>query len=171
MKIRKGFVSNSSSSSYICDICGEQAVGYDISLSDYEMYQCVNGHIFCESHMKAIPVEYLLIKASLEENVTKWTEYYNQNNSQNYKHYMDDAIQELNDFNQLSEVEADDLDDYGDLLSELRYEYPAEFCPICRFDYLSKDDLYKYINIDDIKKEIVEKFDNYEDFKSHLNNK
>ncbi|MCK9369184.1 hypothetical protein M0R04_04535 [Candidatus Dojkabacteria bacterium] len=51
MKIRKGFVSNSSSSSFICDVCGFVESGYDMSLYDAEMYQCENGHTFCNKHM------------------------------------------------------------------------------------------------------------------------
>lgn len=31
VKFRNGFVSNSSSSSFICEICGEEESGYDIS--------------------------------------------------------------------------------------------------------------------------------------------
>ena len=51
MKIRKGFVSNSSSSSFICDVCGTAESGWDYSLSDAGMYECENGHTFCESHI------------------------------------------------------------------------------------------------------------------------
>lgn len=52
MKIRKSFVTNSSSSSYICDICGEQFSGWDASLSDFDLVECVNGHVFCMNHSK-----------------------------------------------------------------------------------------------------------------------
>ena len=51
MKIRKGFVSNSSSSSFICDVCGEAVSGMDMSLDEAEMYECENGHIFCRDHV------------------------------------------------------------------------------------------------------------------------
>jgi len=37
MKIRQGFVSNSSSSSFTCDVCGEEVSGYDVCLSEAEM--------------------------------------------------------------------------------------------------------------------------------------
>lgn len=50
MKIRQGFVSNSSSSSFICDICGMTEAGSDCeSMSDYGLVECNNGHTFCES--------------------------------------------------------------------------------------------------------------------------
>jgi hypothetical protein len=51
MKIRKGFVSNSSSSSFICDVCGTAESGRDYSLEDAGMYECENGHIFCDTHI------------------------------------------------------------------------------------------------------------------------
>lgn len=34
MKFRKSFVTNSSSSSYICEYCGKEASGWDMSLSE-----------------------------------------------------------------------------------------------------------------------------------------
>jgi hypothetical protein len=51
MKVRLGFVSNSSSSSFICSVCGEVESGMDASLSDFGMFECKNGHTVCESHL------------------------------------------------------------------------------------------------------------------------
>lgn len=51
MKFRKDFVTNSSSSSYVCEICGNTESGFDISLSDTDMVQCENGHTICEIEM------------------------------------------------------------------------------------------------------------------------
>jgi len=49
MKIRKGFVSNSSSSSFICDTCGELYSGWETYPDPTENghIDCVNGHILC----------------------------------------------------------------------------------------------------------------------------
>ena len=47
MKIRKGFVSNSSSSSFICEVSGEQETVYD-GLSEVGMVRCNKGHTFYE---------------------------------------------------------------------------------------------------------------------------
>lgn len=46
MKIRAGFVSNSSSSSFICDVCGDEVSGVDIDFTWYELGICENGHNF-----------------------------------------------------------------------------------------------------------------------------
>jgi hypothetical protein len=50
MKIRNGFVSNSSSSSFICEISGDIESGYDMSIDEAGMYECENGHIFNEDY-------------------------------------------------------------------------------------------------------------------------
>ena len=47
MKIRLGFVANSSSSSFVCEICGRSESGFDASIKDFDMINCVNYHTFC----------------------------------------------------------------------------------------------------------------------------
>lgn len=51
MKIRMGFVSNSSSSSFVCGVCGETASGMDVCLSDFDMTSCERGHYLCNHHL------------------------------------------------------------------------------------------------------------------------
>lgn len=55
MKIRNGFVSNSSSSSFICDVSGGVESGMDASLSDFDMSQCINGHTFYDHYRVGDP--------------------------------------------------------------------------------------------------------------------
>jgi len=60
MKTRQGFVSNSSSSSFVCDVCGRSESGWDASPYDFDMYECENGHIFCDDELvKPIDEKYL----------------------------------------------------------------------------------------------------------------
>jgi hypothetical protein len=50
MKIRQCFVANSSSSSFVCEICGRTETGYDASPGDYGYVECVNEHLICDEH-------------------------------------------------------------------------------------------------------------------------
>lgn len=62
MKIRTGFVSNSSSSSFVCDVCGATESGMDASASDFGYVECENGHLLCEEELldgaKSLQEEY-----------------------------------------------------------------------------------------------------------------
>ncbi len=51
MRKRFYFISNSSSSSFICEICGRDESGWDLCLSDAEMVECENGHVFCRDEI------------------------------------------------------------------------------------------------------------------------
>ena len=46
MKVRKGFVSNSSTSSFICEICDKIEADRDCGPADFDMLMCENGHTF-----------------------------------------------------------------------------------------------------------------------------
>jgi len=59
MKIRTGFVSNSSSSSFTCDISGQTVSGWDFTLEDAWMVECVRGHVFNESYLNKNVMEQL----------------------------------------------------------------------------------------------------------------
>ena len=52
MKKRTGFVSNSSSSSFICEICGRSEYGFNEDIADFDMCECENGHIMCQKHVR-----------------------------------------------------------------------------------------------------------------------
>lgn len=51
MKVRNGFVSNSSTSSFLCDFCGENVATYESEgLEDIGMFECMKGHTLCDIH-------------------------------------------------------------------------------------------------------------------------
>jgi hypothetical protein len=52
MKERIGFVSNSSSCSFICNLCGKTEEGWDWDEipSTGDLLRCENGHLLCREH-------------------------------------------------------------------------------------------------------------------------
>lgn len=158
MKIRKYFVSNSSSSSYICEICGEEVSGYDIDLSDIEMFECENGHVFCEEHLKEEIKNIEVIKE------------YILNSNKNYLKDDKEKLKEMLKNNSGEDEIEDEFEDFG-INADSRYELPSKFCPLCQLEYLTSETLIYYLlnrsnlSKDDIIKEIKQSFKNEKELK------
>jgi hypothetical protein len=132
VKFRKDFVTNSSSSSYVCEICGRTESGFDMGLSECEMMECVNGHIFCCDEALEKPTKKDLIKIILEN---KWNE-----------NVWDRSIRDDRDYSEdeLLEMEEDIL--FDKFCSDGGYyEVPEFMCPICNFIEYSEYDLSAYL--------------------------
>lgn len=132
MKYRKDFVTNSSSSSFVCEICGRTESGYDLGLSESEMVECVNGHIFCRDEMLSVPDRDTLMRYIIENgfNNDLWDE--------NIRGYRDYAIEELSNY------------DEEELFNKFcsgggYYDVPECVCPICQFIEYSEEDLGLYL--------------------------
>jgi len=147
MKIRTGFVSNSSTSSFICSACGCIEAGRDISLRECEMWQCKNGH-------------YIHDDCADNPNLEPF-----------FEEYIKEYIEKYGD------VENDhgyDYDIKDEARDEGRYEIPEEYCPICSFKKLSKEDELAYYRWkmgflkEDVLKSISEEFTNYKEFKDKI---
>ena len=121
MKFRKDFVTNSSSSSYICEICGRNETGYDMGMSEAEMVECVNGHVFCEDEIIYPSNKSDLIDLAIKEGCKVPRE----------------------------SLEADsDVCIVNNCLMELDWRYgelPECFCPICQFEEYSNSDMANYL--------------------------
>jgi len=134
MKIRKCFVSNSSSSSFICEVCHECVSGMDMGLDDAEMYECVNGHTFCRAHI---------------EDKEGYKELYDEIEAREDDDYEGDPNNLL--------VEKLPYDD----TYELEEAVPAKYCPLCSFKEMSIYDLELYTlkKLGKTKEEIAKEWD------------
>lgn len=57
MKIKTGFVSNSSTTSFVCCVCKEQFSGMDLTVREVEHSTCENGHIVCNDRLLPVVVK------------------------------------------------------------------------------------------------------------------
>lgn len=161
MKLRNGFVSNSSSSSFTCDVCGNTESGMDACASDLGFEQCVNGHCFCQDHQDGLeggsPEQLRTEIASIIKGKT----------------WRDDAWKK-EALQQLADTEDEDLeqlfeDEYNDDGCS-----PCS-CPLCQLQDVSDSDMLKYLYLKlgtDYKStvsEIRSKFGSYSDFDNYIN--
>lgn len=126
MKFRKDFVTNSSSSSFVCDICGNVESGWDMSLREAGMVECVNGHTICQDEMLTPPRE-VMIRLIREEMESSWSD---------MEYLTDEELQAKTD-DKLEELMMEREDGY--------YSVPEECCPICQFIEYSNVDLAKFL--------------------------
>lgn len=132
MKFRTDYVTNSSSSSYVCEICGRTVSGWDMGLSECEMMECVNGHVFCCDEALEKPTKKEMIKMIIEN---EWN-----------KERWDSQIRGHRDFSEeeLTIMDEDDL--FEKFCSDgYNYDVPECMCPICQFIEYSEYDLSAYL--------------------------
>lgn len=132
VKIRKDFVTNSSSSSYVCEICGHSESGWDLGLSECEMYECVNGHVFCCDEALEKPTKEEMIKTILENEYNKecWD-----NNIREYRDFTEEELSGMDEEIIFKKF----ITDGGN------YGVPECMCPICQFIEYSEYDLSAYL--------------------------
>jgi len=163
MKKRTGWVSNSSSSSFICDACGHDVSGWDMSLSEAEMVQCSKGHTFCDSEL----VHPIISKTGLVSYAKEQLNYYQkiakEHKTDESEHYSVGYVRSYTDL--LEEIEsAEEFDaeefyeEHEGSFEEIRYGVGSDLCPICSLSVITDNILIKFLlNQYNLNREAVEK--------------
>jgi hypothetical protein len=157
--IRKCFVSNSSSSSFVCCLTGEADSGMDASPSDLGMIECANGHIFYERFLLEGEDPTLQDKRDWLKSQSEKYDWYK-------KHYEDSLAMDDEEFEEYFEDEWD-------------YEFNEEGistkrCPVCQMQDLPNDDLSAYFlaQLGKTRKEFAgmmkEQFGTYDKFQEFI---
>ena len=167
MKIRTGFVSNSSTASFICPICTEhyEIMDGDPTSAPYSLATCKNFHGFCVSHMLG-PEDRVL--ELMKEAVIKSKE-------RDIEGIENMSIEKLRDlFARNSDGDFKDKRLYL-FISEFFTSIPEELCPICSFKVIRNHDLMSYLLATVVKEEVADeirqRFSSFAEFSTFLREK
>ena len=160
MKTRNGFVSNSSSSSFTCDVCGTTESGYDASLSDFGMMQCIRNHTFCESEAvksnEDLTIDEKREALLVEVRSNKWNK--------------EDVIAAAVD--KITKMSDDEID--NEYEEDGNYEVAPARCPICSMKEFRNEDVLYFLlkkqgkTFKVIGEEIKNEFGDFEKFMNYL---
>jgi len=163
MKIRLGFVANSSSSSFVVSSTGTIFSGRDLCLRDCDLKSCERDHIFdasAELERSDDALEAVIARKITEVEGRAITEWYTEQNRQ----------EELSQLKMIM-----DWDEYLSWDEEADYyAVPKELCPICQMENASIWDVYKYafkklgMSWEEVKQEMMNAYPTYEDLKKDL---
>jgi len=170
MKIRISFVSNSSSTSFTCNSCGENVIGRDMELSEAEMFECENGHMVCEYRCSKNWRDGLT-----DERMNKFIEdNFEETKKSEIRYRREPHYDRYYGSYDMPTDEKIKIDLGKEFKEEYRNFVPREFCPICNFKVVSRNDIMPYvcyklgINKKDLPKMIKEEFESYDDFSNKV---
>jgi hypothetical protein len=140
MKLRKGFVSNSSSSSFTCDISGETESGWDLCLKNAEMCGCENDHVMQEEYVlehiqHRIEVDGVSACKEMLKSQPGALDYF----QSSYDDHIEDNEQEPTT-DVLCDIVWEAIEDYME-----RSEIPASCCPLCSLSRMSDYNVLQYL--------------------------
>ncbi len=165
MKSRDGFVSNSSSSSFTCDVCRYTASGWDMCLSECDMTECCHGHTFCCDHKTEGEPSIAEQKEEVWGMEASWIEKYAPDRVKELVQKGDTPINE--EVEEAFEVYNEEGDEGGDGY----YECMTFYCPLCNMSDLSNEDLITYLLHErrgqgrkSVVAEVKEKYGTYDKF-------
>lgn len=178
MKIRTGFVSNSSSSSYTCVSCGEVQSGWDMGLSEADFKVCQNGHLLCSG---CSPADEGITETILNMTKKEFDKFLTDIDRKT-GYWIPDRAEEL--FNKIktskdkvSTVTISEPEEMNTVQNLASQYIPESMCPFCTLDEMEDYEMLKYlleklkINRDELQKEIKEEFKTLEKVRMYLANK
>lgn len=176
MKVRNDFVTNSSSSSFICEVCGTAEGGYEISIREAGMCECENGHTFCMDHLLDDPEKYKeeAVIRYLEEEIKTWSKNFQVTKRINHKEYVDKLSKWYEKISTKVEGYEDVIEEVCDDECGFDHSIPKECCPVCTMSSIRREDMVKYIcgklgvTESQIQAEIKRKYKTFEEFTKNL---
>jgi hypothetical protein len=176
MKIRYDFVTNSSSSCFICQISGRKESGMDMSREEARMKYCVNGHTFGNEYLLEDKLsEQDMLDALIEKSKEDYEKYLGWSERsperEDIKQWAEDEKKHIEELESADSIEGFE-DEYDKLADEDGVSSKA--CPICQFQCGIAEDLLAYllkeqkINKDDVLAVIKEVFGSYTNFMEYL---
>ncbi len=139
MKSRIGFVSNSSTSSYVCYVCNETEEGRDASPGELGMKECVHGHTFHEN-CSNFPISLYDDKLTDTE-VFKAVQCFASDYS-SLPHYSKHDLEEQVEYHIQQGTTRYAL---LELIEDFEDDVPSIWCPICNFDILDQQSILKFL--------------------------
>ena len=171
MKIRTSFVSNSSSSSFMCKVCGEMESGWDLTLTQAHMSECEECgrtiHKECMNKVDDEKAKELWIKF-FRKTFQDQIEYNKEEKESNNKYYREGALEEAQQqLETFEEFIKEGNPDWTDIFDEYQdwsdSQMPKEFCPFCSLTKISTDKTLNYLlqkydlKLEDVEQEIRDK--------------
>lgn len=179
MKIREGFVSNSSTTSFTCDACGEviayhDSIGYE-DIGVVEFKPC--GHGLCCNHPdfdeEGVQEKWT---AGVVQSLNEEIEYLDKLEGSRWESKED--IQKRSDQMKEALTKSDDFDEFKRAVSSLGYGWrnylPSTLCPVCSLQELNYDHIMSYVvakhklNLSEVHDEIKERFGSFDKFSEWL---
>lgn len=176
MKFRLGFVSNSSTSCFICQICGEVDGSMDASASDFGILECVNGHTF-HGGCSGLSDEIISLAERSSEDLEEWLS----ENGDDIKEEVRTKIKSALDEEDYAKQHKMFPIDLGNGLTALgcceNLVISESACPMCQMTHMDNDEVMEFllksgiISKDFIKNEVKSRFKNYGELWKYVNGK